>query len=138
MEYNTNIVYSDVYRDFQIIFPEVAKLVDDYRPYGYFEIKLWLKDGSVMIFDRITTTLRAIEYDETGKMTEHSWIEEFSNRLARFICLKNKTQIDISKETGISQSTLNRYLTGKSIPTIHVLRRISHTLNCSISDLVDF
>ena len=137
MEYNI-AVYEDIYRDFRILFPEIAKQVVSHRIYSYFEIELTLQDGSKMIFDRITTTVRIIECDESGRMSKQTWLNEFGNRLAKVMCLKNKTQIDLVKETGISQSTISRYITGRSCPSILELRRISDALNCTISDLVDF
>ena len=40
-----------VFEDFKAHLPTLAKEVVDYRPHGYLEIRVWLKDGTTMSWD---------------------------------------------------------------------------------------
>lgn len=45
------ITWNDIYKDFRSRFPRLAKDVEDYRPYSYMTISLYLNDGTMMQYD---------------------------------------------------------------------------------------
>lgn len=43
--------YGDIRSEFKERFPELDLIVEDYRPYGYLKIRLWLKTSSSIGYD---------------------------------------------------------------------------------------
>ena len=49
---------------------------------------------------------------------------------------RNMTQKDLSEMIGVSRSTVAMWETGKSNPTVSMLRRLSELFRCSIDELI--
>ena len=67
-------------------------------------------------------------------------IDESSNvfgiNLKRIMKTKHVNQIELSKEIGVTQTMLSRYITGKSNPTIYKVHAMAEYIGCSIDELM--
>lgn len=67
-------------------------------------------------------------------------IDESSNvfgiNLKRMMKTKHVNQIELSKEIGVTQTMLSRYITGKSNPTIYKVHGMAEYMGCSIDELM--
>lgn len=61
----------------------------------------------------------------------------FRDNLRRYITIKDLTQKQLSKEIGVSPSTLNDWFTGKKLPRMDKIDKLCSFFNCSRSDLLD-
>lgn len=48
------------------------------------------------------------------------------------------TQLQIAERSGLHQSHISKYLTGKSVPTIHNIIKIADACNVSIEEVSGF
>lgn len=128
----------DIYRHFEMMFPEIAMLVAEWEDYGYLEVRLTLDDGSQFVYDRTSATLRPIEYSENGELTQTVFCREFGIRLRNAMLSLGIGQEELACITGINQSTLSRYINGKTLPDILKIRKIAKVLGCDISYLTEF
>ena len=71
-------------------------------------------------------------------MSEVEWIKIFGDNLKEMLEEEKITQMDLSKKTGLSIVTINRYINKQQMPTIKAVLSISYALNCNVSDLIDF
>lgn len=46
------------------------------------------------------------------------------------------SQNELSKQSGVSQSTINRYLSGDVMPTLKNVLLICKALDCSVEDII--
>lgn len=71
---NNKITWRMVFEDFKTRLPNLAKEVVDYRPHGYLEIQVWLKDGTTMSWDYLqkkATIIKAIWANKGPCRTKH-------------------------------------------------------------------
>lgn len=71
-------------------------------------------------------------------MSEVIWLEHFSENLIALMTECGVTQKQLAEDTGLSESTINRYVKGLRIPKATALINISTALNCSLEELIDF
>lgn len=45
------ITWSDIYKDFRQRLPTLSKFAVDYRPYDFMTIVVYLKDGTMVLYD---------------------------------------------------------------------------------------
>lgn len=71
-------------------------------------------------------------------MSEVDWLDIFADNL-RDIMRENEYSIyKLSKLSGISRTTIGRYLKKKQMPTVKAIVNLSYTLGCDPADLLDF
>lgn len=71
-------------------------------------------------------------------MSESEWAKTFANRLKRLLDEWGMSQQELAKETGLSESTISRCLSGEYVPTIRTVINIGYALDCDAGDLIDF
>ena len=59
---------------------------------------------------------------------------EFRQRLRRLMTRQGVSQLELSELTGIPQSTISNYLTGKFLPGFYNMDKIAKALKCSIDE----
>jgi transcriptional regulator with XRE-family HTH domain len=64
-------------------------------------------------------------------MKENKRIANTCNRLKEAMALVGKTQADLVRETGLSKSTLSRYLSGEFEPKQNAVAKLAFSLNVS-------
>lgn len=102
-----------------------------------------LKDGSAIEYDLVLGTSRsAMNLDILMRPKIASNEDDFKRYLSRKIYrtmkCKGYIQIDISEMTGISTSSLTKYMNGISIPSAYNLWLIANSLDCSVDELLKF
>ena len=60
-----------------------------------------------------------------------------SDNLKSYISRSGKEQKDIAFDLGVNPPTLNQWVTGKSIPSVSMLKKLADYFNCKLTDLVD-
>lgn len=71
-------------------------------------------------------------------MTEYEWLDIFGDNLASLLADKGMTQRDLADETGLSESTISKYIRKQTLPGIKALINIAYALDCSFDELLDF
>ena len=70
-------------------------------------------------------------------MEEKILQEFFSNNLKRLLEERGKTQLELSKYIGVSNTTINNYVKGYNMPRMNKLDKICEFFNISRSELID-
>ncbi len=71
-------------------------------------------------------------------MSEYEWMKIFANNLRETMFDYNMSQRELAEETGLSESTISRYLNRQAVPSLFAIINIAYALNCDIDDLIDF
>ena len=71
-------------------------------------------------------------------MTETEWMDIFGDNLNSIMQERGYTQGDLADETGLDQTTISRYINKRCMPTMRAVVNLAYTLDCDISELVDF
>lgn len=71
-------------------------------------------------------------------MSECEWLDIFSENLTDIMDSERMTQRDLAELTGLSQSTISKYITKQQMPGVKALVNIAYALDCSLDDLMDF
>ena len=61
---------------------------------------------------------------------------EITKRLVELICEKNITQKELSMSTGLTESTISRYVSGERIPRGTNLVKLAKALDTTVDDLL--
>lgn len=118
----------------ELYYPFITQNAEEYIQISNMELIVHLNDGSTILYDDVDQTFRQLPND-SNCMTEDQCRYEFGMRLKRIMYRKGFTQKDLSEETGISEITLSKYITGKSTPNFYNVDKIAKALKCSIDDL---
>ena len=70
-------------------------------------------------------------------MTDEEQKRVFAKNLNKYIALNNKQQIDVAKDLDISQTTLNMWCKGNSMPSTGKIRKLADYFRIGMSDLTD-
>ena len=69
--------------------------------------------------------------------TEVQLLKAFGNNLADQLEDAWMTQKELAEETGLSEATISRYISGDVMPTLKSILNIMYALDCDFEDLVD-
>lgn len=69
-------------------------------------------------------------------MTEERWNQEFAKKLGRKLDVAGISQKELSGLSGVSETSISRYLAGTQTPKVYVLMLIAKALNASIYELI--
>ena len=123
-----------VIKNFKMYFSGLAKLMTAVRSRGYGEYVVYLNDNTSVIYDDFDHTIRRTPVN-SRRMTEEECKREFSNRLRLIMYRKGITQLQLSKMTGIHQTMLSNYMSGKNMPSFYRVDLIAKALDCTMDDL---
>lgn len=101
------------------------------------EALILLENGDIVCFDNVTSSVTTIigkEERERG-VTEETWVEVFSMRLKKNMKRLNINATQLSEMTGITRTTISRYVNGRSVPSAYVFRKLTEVLHCTTEDL---
>ena len=88
-------------------------------------------DDSVIFYDNMQHSTRRMPAKMARFETEEEWRQEFSRRLCVAMEHRGMTQKALVEITGISQSALSYYMSGKKLPSGYMIGQLSEALNCS-------
>lgn len=72
-----------------------------------------------------------------NEKNEHEWRKKFSNRLTSFIELVGINQTDLSKKSGISETSISRYVNGEQTPSLYHAVKIARAIDIPLDTLTD-
>lgn len=85
-----------------------------------------------MIFDFISAIAIMVSLEKAKENT----MSKFTERTKGLMAEKSVTQKELAKVTGISESSISRYLSGELEPRMDILSNISRALGTTVSYLV--
>ena len=71
-------------------------------------------------------------------MSEMEWISIFGDNLIDIMDEKGYTQEQLANETGLTQSTISKYINKKQMPSIKAIVNLAYALDCTTDELIEF
>ena len=71
-------------------------------------------------------------------MSEIEWISIFGDNLIDIMDEKGYTQEQLANETGLTQSTISKYINKKQMPSIKAIVNLAYALDCTTDELIEF
>lgn len=71
-------------------------------------------------------------------MSENELMRQIGKNIQDNMDYWNMTQRELSEETNISKSTISRYITGDSLPSLKNIINIAVALECNIDELIPY
>lgn len=71
-------------------------------------------------------------------MSELEWMDIFGDNLKSLLEEQWMSQQELADATGISKSTISRYINKQCMPSVAALVNIAYALNCEIDDILYF
>ena len=71
-------------------------------------------------------------------MSEATWLRIFSDNLLDMLGEAGMTQSDLADASGLSEGSISNYINKKQMPGVKALINISHALDCTLDELMDF
>lgn len=71
-------------------------------------------------------------------MTKEEWLFKFSCELSGNMNFIRMTPAQLAKKTGLSRSTISRYLNGEREPSSIAVLKIANALDLNVEELIDF
>ena len=118
---------------FEKQFPLISKSVCSYYSENPYELVVCLSNGDKYIYDDELQTIRQLPAS-VQDMDERDFRREFGIRLKKLMFRKNMSQLELSERTGISNSGISRYISGRNLPSFYAIDRIAKALECSADE----
>lgn len=122
-----------VERNLMLSHPWIYNNMVECKENGKWEYIITTSDGNVYAYDWFDDTCRRVTA-KPEMMNESEFKKEFGRRLAKMMRRKRMTQKDLSAATGIPQSMISSYITGRNVPSFYKVNRIATALECSIDE----
>ena len=71
-------------------------------------------------------------------MSEMEWISIFGDNLIDIMDEKGYTQEQLANATGLTQSTISKYINKKQMPSIKAVINLAYALDCTTDELIEF
>lgn len=71
-------------------------------------------------------------------MSEQQWLNEFADNLSFLMDEQYLSQRELARKTGLSPSTINRFLQAQTMPTAKAIVNIAYVLDVDVDELIDF
>jgi DNA-binding Xre family transcriptional regulator len=120
-------------RNAMFFHPFLRDRIEDCKIDGPSVLLIRLHDGSIYLYDDFERSIVELPRDPNS-MTDQEWRTEFARRLRRLMLVKGISQNDLVERTGMTQSMISRYMTGKSEPSARNLYKIARVLECSTDE----
>lgn len=101
------------------------------------DLLIEFRNGKKVIYDRYTGYHKNIFHNNINELTEEQEKKEFAYRLRSIMGRKWINQEQLAEMTNTSQVMISRYVSGKSIPSLMMGRKIAKALGCSMDDFFD-
>lgn len=115
-----------------------SSTIEKVEQFDTYELLITKKDGRRYLYDMLVQATRYLPKDkkDISDIDEKEYSVEFGYRLVARMRDKGMTLETLSEKTGISVSTLYRYLNGASIPNFYKVIQISKALDCDINEFL--
>lgn len=71
-------------------------------------------------------------------MSQQEWLDVFGDNLASILEEEKISQKELSRLTGLSESTISRYINKLQMPTVRAIINISYALDWSFEDMLNY
>ena len=71
-------------------------------------------------------------------MSQQEWLDVFGDNLASILEEQRISQKELSRLTGLSESTISRYINKLQMPNMRAIINISYALNWSFEDMLNY
>ena len=71
-------------------------------------------------------------------MSQQEWLDIFGDNLASILEEERISQKELSRLTGLSESTISRYINKLQMPNVRAIINISYALNWSFEDMLNY
>lgn len=122
-----------IFENMQSYYQFLSERMVSYKKVGPYELIVKTNDGETILYDDVNHSIRRLPRD-SNNMTEQEVSVEFRQRLRRLMTQQGVSQLELSELTGIPQSTISNYLTGKFLPGFYNMDKIAKALKCSIDE----
>lgn len=122
-----------IFENMQSYYPFLSERMASYKKVGPYELIVKTNDGETILYDDVNHSIRRLPRD-SNNMTEQEVSVEFRQRLRRLMTQQGVSQLELSELTGIPQSTISNYLTGKFLPGFYNMDKIAKALKCSVDE----
>ena len=123
-----------MFEDFKLYYPSEGRRAVKHWVNCTYELYIRLDDGTLLAFDYLDKSIRKVRINKEA-LTDNDRMSEFGRKLNRLLYAKGLTQNDLSELTGISQSMLSLYITGRVVPSFMKVDKICRALGCSMDSL---
>lgn len=133
-------MWDSVFEELKIHFPHIYNDAIHWYPIGRNHILVRVSDRSEYIFDWENKRVYLKKsYSSDGiKFDESAWREQFAKQLRSMMWFKGVLLYDLVERTGISHTTISKYLNAKATPSGTNLELIARALNCTTIELTYF
>ena len=71
-------------------------------------------------------------------MSQQEWLDVFGDNLLSILEEEGVSQKELSRLTGLSESTISRYINKSQMPNVRAIINISYVLNWSFEDMLNY
>ena len=71
-------------------------------------------------------------------MSQQEWLDIFGDNLASILEEQRISQKELSRLTGLSESTISKYINKLQMPTVRAIINISYALDWSFEDMLNY
>ena len=71
-------------------------------------------------------------------MSQQEWLDIFGDNLASILEEERISQKELSRLTGLSESTISRYINKLQMPNVRAIINISYALDWSFEDMLNY
>lgn len=126
-------MHDSAFEDYALYFPQFAERTIRSRVLPGGDLEVELNDGLRLYYSPLYQTIRRLP-DNPNKLSEDESKHEFGYRLKRVLTRKNIRQSDLAKMTGLRQSQISDYVSGKRSPSFYIVDRIAKAIGCSTDE----
>ena len=123
----------DITRELSLHFPLILENAVECIQRTDFEWLIIMNDGERILYDDYDKTVRTLPR-RNGRLTEDECKTEFGRRLRKLMHHKNLSQYDLARLTGLSQTQISSYVTGKVTPGFYAVDKIADALGVSMDE----
>lgn len=97
------------------------------------DLLIKFKDGRKIIYDSFYDAIKGVR--EKDDLSDEEICKIFSQKLKIWMNRRYLTQEELAERLGTSQQMISRYMTGDSMPSYLMLKKIAKVLKCRVDDL---
>lgn len=125
----------EIFDKYVRMYPSFAEMTVNWFNIGLDEINVMLTDGTSIIYDSVENILI---FPNRGEDDKEAWTREFGRRLKKRLSLRGISQTQVANYCKVSQPTVSKWLSGKSVPDAYMLTVLADLIGCSTDDLMEY
>lgn len=128
----------ELFDSFEKEFPLLTKDITKTIGMSDHTMEVYYEDGSVGIYDQLLHSFRYIPRKTRQHMTESRWRIELGHKIYRTMMDRGMLMRELSDISGVTYSSLSKYINGHKSPGSYTLKRIATALGVEVGYLTDF